>query len=737
MDNRAYQYGDVVLRPASDADQVNLRRWRNLPEVRNAMLTNHAISEAEHQRWWQKTRSDVSRRWYLCEVDGLVKAVLNYYDLDEAGGDGWWGFYFTDNLSGGEERLRLWLELEDIAIRHAFDALGCRRLLCETLAFNDSVLAVHRRSGFKQIEERMVQRNGKNESVIVMALSNPVATSSFSNGERQVTTAFFGSANWDIFGDIFRQQFHAYVGYPPSVVSVPFGQYALLINDPESIIYQQSIQLFGFFERFEDLLLDPMESFEPSDIDEIEQRFHSYLDTIETARSKLSGTFWVLGMASLQALPGIASREAKRLVGVFNRRLQSLCDGLPDCFFVPIEEMLAQHGRERSVPGKYWFLGRYPFSYEFSQQLANACIGQYLLQQGLTRRLLILDLDNTLWQGVIGDDGIDGIELSGDFPGNQYRTFQSYLKLLKENGIVLALCSKNTESIALQAIDEHPGMRLRRSDFVTWRINWRPKPENIQAIADELGLGLASVCFIDDSAYEREEVRQALPQVLVPEMPDNIEEWPYFLNALPQLTIGLPTDEDRKRAAQYQARAAIEQERSNHQSREAFLCSLSMQVRFTLLSPLNRQRVLQLLAKTNQFNTTTRRHGEADLERLTNEGAKILAVSLSDRFSDEEIIGVLILSFSQNVAEIDSLLLSCRVLGRDVEKAMLYEAERRTREAGSSLLEGEIIETPRNQPVRTLYSDNGFVGIGRNRYRLDLLGPESYCQLPKWLAIID
>lgn len=750
------------LRPMTDADLPLVLSWRNLLEVRRNMFTTHEISWAEHSAWWEKVKADPLRRWYVYCEGGKPLGVVNYYDINQASGECYWGFYMGPSSSmGGRNRLSVWLDLEREAAAHAFSALACRRLLCETMAFNTPVLRIHEKFGFRKVKEFQRSRDGDPEGVILMALnatdfakasaartggipetaeSKPVDPAS--PPRKAVRVAFLGSSNWDLIARDFASQYPALVKDTVEIVPVPFGQYRTCLFDESSALRASPVDFAIFCERFEDLFDTAFSVFDPSLGEAVVAHLEDYLSLVEKARTLLAGRFLVLDLAplkpyssSLQDAP-YRSESQRGFVETLNLALRDRLEKLPDTHVLSLSSMLETFGSRNADPGKYWYLGRMAFSGSFGKFLNVRLIGAMMSMQGRTARAIVLDLDNTLWGGVIGDDGIQGIQLGTDFPGNVFLEFQNAALALKRRGIALAICSKNTEAVVVDAFDRHPGMRLKMSDFVAIRINWESKASNILGLAEELGLGLSSICFVDDSPYERDAVRRALPDLLVPEMPEDNSLWPAFLLGLPHFSFLRLTGEDLKRAEQYKTRAKINSDSRSFENKEAFWRSLEMKLYFHRLGDVNMKRTVQLLAKTNQFNATTRRHGEMDLSRLAAEGAEVIPIGLSDKYSRPEIIGVIILAYPEskaNPVRIETFLLSCRVLGRSVETGILGWVGARTRARGYGLLEGEFIETPRNQPAAAVYPSHGFEPMGGGKYRLSLDGKAP--KLPGWFQV--
>jgi FkbH-like protein len=332
-------------------------------------------------------------------------------------------------------------------------------------------------------------------------------------------------------------------------------------------------------------------------------------------------------------------------------------------------------------------------------------------RRGESKKCLVLDLDNTLWGGVIGDDGIHGIELGqGSALGEGYSALQAYVKDLARRGVILAVCSKNTESIAIEAFEIHPEMLLKRSDIACFIANWSDKPSNLRAIAGSLNIGLDSLVLLDDNPAERALVRVALPSVAVPEVTDDPIS---MVNALADggyFESTAITEDDLTRTEQYQlgqARAALQASSTDISS---YLAELKMTLLWRRFDSVGMKRIVQLINKTNQFNVRTRRYSEEEVAAvMAMDGSLGLQLRLIDRFGDNGIIAVCIGKLQgEATLFLDSWLMSCRVLGRQVEQATLNLIVDRAREMGAKRLVGEFIPTKKNQIVGDLFSKLGF-----------------------------
>lgn len=356
---------------------------------------------------------------------------------------------------------------------------------------------------------------------------------------------------------------------------------------------------------------------------------------------------------------------------------------------------------------------------------------------GKARRCLVLDLDNTLWGGVIGDLGAEGIALGqGSATGEAFLALQSYVARLRERGVVLAVCSKNDHAVARSAFDCHPEMLLAYEDIACFTANWQDKATNLRAISRTLNLGLDSFVFVDDNPAERDIVRRELPEVAVPELPDDVSLYPFTIAAAGYFETAALTAEDFDRAGDYAAASLRSAAAEGVVTDMAgYLASLAMQLTCKPVGPFEQARAAQLINKSNQFNLTTRRRSEGELAELVGRSdADVLAFRLRDKFGDSGLVSVVILrpdpALPPGDLLIDTWLMSCRVLGRGVEQAVLGVLAGIARNRGCDALVGEYRPTERNRMVERHYPDLGFVPLdmaqadqGCRFWRLDLSDP--------------
>jgi FkbH-like protein len=347
---------------------------------------------------------------------------------------------------------------------------------------------------------------------------------------------------------------------------------------------------------------------------------------------------------------------------------------------------------------------------------------------GRSYKCLVLDLDNTVWGGVIGDDGLEGIVIGQGSPlGEAYTAFQNYARELSRRGIILAVCSKNDEANAVEPFEKHPEMVLKRGDIACFIANWSDKASNIRAIAKDLNIGLDSLVFIDDNPFERNLVRQELPMVAVPEVEDDPTYYPRALSDAGYFEGIAVTDEDRERSGQYQGNRAREALKSSVTDLDSYLRGLEMQLVWRPFDKIGLQRTVQLINKSNQFNLTTRRYTEEDVLAVMDDPSAFgLQLRLIDRFGDNGVIAIIIGRLRDDGdLYIDTWLMSCRVLGRQVEPTTLNLIAAQAKLLGARRLIGEYIPTKKNGMVKEHYQKLGFADTrsddaGGNISSLDL-----------------
>ncbi len=414
-------------------------------------------------------------------------------------------------------------------------------------------------------------------------------------------------------------------------------------------------------------------------------------------------------------------------IAAANDALAQACRDQAGAWVVDVEALAGRLGKDAWTEPKMAFLARMEISRPGMEALARETMRFLRALTGRMRKALVLDLDNTLWGGIIGEDGLPGIRLGDAPPGNAYAAFQRRLKALQRRGVLLAINSRNNPEDAIEALETHPEMMLRPDDFAAMRINWKSKVENIREIARELNLGLDALAFWDDDPAERERMRAMVPEVLTIEVPRDPALYERTLAQTTDFDALALTDEDRARGRMMAEGRARGVARARFETEEDFLRSL--EIRATVAAPdaVTLPRFAQLTARTNQFNLTTRRATEADLAGRIASG-RVLARGLrvSDRFGDEGWVGFALFEREGDGASLDTFLLSCRVIGRRVEHAFLAACLADLRAAGVRRVEASYRPTHKNALCEGFLSEAGFSRTGETQdevaYALDLTG---------------
>lgn len=373
-----------------------------------------------------------------------------------------------------------------------------------------------------------------------------------------------------------------------------------------------------------------------------------------------------------------------------------------------------------------WFSGKFPFAHEVVPLYADHVCRLLMAARGKARKCLVLDLDNTLWGGVIGDDGLSGIVIGqGNPAGEAHLALQAAAMTLRKRGIILAVSSKNDEAVARNVFQQHPDMLLREEHIAVFQANWQDKASNLKAIAETLNIGLDSLVFVDDNPAERQQVRLALPMVAVPELPQQPDHYASLLLAAGYFEALQFTADDRVRAEQYQANAARQAVLGDASNLGAYLESLEMRASIAPFDEVGNPRITQLINKTNQFNLTTERYTELEVTAIASDPDRLgLQIRLSDRFGDNGMISVIVCDTGAADWTITTWLMSCRVLNRKVEAAVLDVLAEVAKRRGAHSLLGIYRPSDRNSMVSEHYPALGFQPIGNEgaqlRWRLDL-----------------
>jgi FkbH-like protein len=388
-------------------------------------------------------------------------------------------------------------------------------------------------------------------------------------------------------------------------------------------------------------------------------------------------------------------------------------DRLPDTHLCDLDDAVATCGRNEFFDPRLWYSTRFPFGVHGAQEVVRRFMAYPLVALRSTVKCIVLDGDNTLWGGVLGEDGLDGVSLGPDYPGSVYTAFQRRLAAFRERGILLALCTRNDPGDVERLLQRHPHAVLRAEHFAAVSAGWGSKPEGVTTIARDLNIGLDAVVYVDDSPQECHEVELSLPQVEVVATPTRLVDLPACLDDLPRLEVITLTDEDRRRQELYAQERVRRNSIREGGSAAKHLAGLDMRMTIAIDERAAAGRVAQLTQRTNQFNLTTRRYSENEILALVDDDAVLVAhCSLRDIFGDSGIVGVAIVrSEAGGVAEFDTFLLSCRVIGRMAETAFLAGVLDRLAARDVTRVRGRYLPTPKNHLVEDFWTRHGFADV--------------------------
>lgn len=493
----------------------------------------------------------------------------------------------------------------------------------------------------------------------------------------------------------------------------PFGSFVNEALDPQSETHQRrndvvvlalDYRAFGFTScpgnaaRAEELVDAAIQT-----VQQLAQAFQTANGALVVVQTLVPPAATLFGSLDCQ-LPGTLNWMVER----FNQQLRAARTA--GTVLLDTAQLAASIGLDQWHDPIQWNIGKFPFSHDVVPLYADALCRTVMAAKGKAKKCLVLDLDNTLWGGVIGDDGMTGIVLGqGDAVGEAFLEIQRTALALRERGVVLAVSSKNDEAVARQVFREHPDMLLREEHIAVFQANWKDKASNLRAIADTLCIDVSALVFLDDNPAERQQVRLALPEVGVPELPAAPEYYPAMLLAGGYFESVQFTDEDRVRASQYQENAARTVALGAASDMGAYLESLEMVAHVSRFDEAGRTRITQLINKTNQFNLTTRRYTEAEVSAFeTDRNVLGLQIRLQDRFGDNGMISVVICKREGERLLIDTWLMSCRVLNRRLEEQVLNIVCEAARAQGIRELVGEYRPTAKNGMVKDHYRKLGF-----------------------------
>lgn len=520
-------------------------------------------------------------------------------------------------------------------------------------------------------------------------------------------------------------------GFKLEAYLAPFNTWRQEAMDPNSGLYTFRPDVVWFFLTARDLLLPNLTG---ADKNEIDAAVVAAVSDVSSAVQQVSSRLPALIIVNNAEAPNVRVFGNYEGTAPWSRATLIHCYNLAIPQAIPLgsaifdlDHQASSFGLNHWEDSRLWFHSKHPFALDATGPVAFE--GAHLLSsaRGRMRKCLVLDLDNTLWGGVIGDDGVNGIRIGSDCGavGEAFAAFQTYLKELSSRGVALAVCSKNEMDLATEPFREHKGMVLSLDDFVVFRANWDNKADNLRSIAAEINIGLDALVFVDDNPAERALIRAELPQIAVPEMPPDPADYIRTLASGAWFeTLGF-TNEDRQRTRSYRENAVRHATKEQATDLNAYLQNLEMAASWGAADTTKLPRIAQLINKTNQFHLTTTRYPEAELSALASDAnAWVGWFTLRDRFGDHGLIAVVVLRFSEETALIDTWTMSCRVFSRGMEDFIFAVLWKVAKNHGSRWLEGRYLPTMKNGIVADLYARLGGTLVEsldkEKRWRFDL-----------------
>ena len=528
-----------------------------------------------------------------------------------------------------------------------------------------------------------------------------------------------------------------------------FDVYTQEILDPKSSLYAFKPDAVILAAHTADTTPDLWENFadqSPTSVQAAIERVSKHFDHLISVFRSNSSAHLILHSLQLpcQTATGILDSfsvpSQRNAIESINNAFGKKASETNNVYILDNNAMIARRGEVQWEDRRKWLSVRMPISAGELIHLAAEWMRFIHPITGKVCKAIAIDLDNTLWGGVIGEDGIEGIKVGSDYKGGAWRDVQRALLDLYHRGIILTLCSKNNPNEAMEAIEKHPGMLLRASHFSAVRINWIDKATNIRDIAKELNIGVDAVAFLDDNPVERDWVRRNLPDVTVIALPHDPMGFASALRDCPVFERLALSVEDRERGKMYAEQRLRNELQQSAGSIEDFYRSLKMKVSISPVNSLSIGRAAQLTQKTNQFNLTTRRYTEEQVSAmLQSPHYAVLTIRVVDRFGDNGIVGLAMTKTTGDVCEIDNFLLSCRVIGRTIETAFLATIAHAAQKSGATKLVGQFVPSKKNAPAVEFYAAHGFIkthecDVGSN-WALPL--PNKELSIPTWIEIIS
>ena len=533
-----------------------------------------------------------------------------------------------------------------------------------------------------------------------------------------------------VLSNIVNTQLNEILEYALRIENIPAqvqsGNYDNIVQG--SLQYKDSKAIIIFWElcNLKDGLQYKVQLFDDDRFDEILNKTKSEIDLVlknlQDSTLVLFNKFTSLPFSNVNIIRNNLDKLALQLNQYLEERI------LANIRLVDIEKVIYKVGLEKSLDMRYYYSSKALYTVDFFKSYANYVKPFFMSANGKSKKALIFDCDNTLWKGILGEDGFDNIKMTPETKeGEIFYEIQKLALDLNNQGILIGLCSKNNPGDVDEVIKFHPGMQLREDHIAINKSNWNDKVSNLKEMANELNIGLDSIVFVDDSSFEVNLVREQLPEITVLQVPERLYEYPYMLRENIGLFYNLSfTDEDRKKTEMYKHQVKRENVKEEFSDIEDYLASLELKMTIYQDDEEIIPRMSQMSQKTNQFNLKTKRYTESDIKNyIISEDSKVIAFSVSDKYGDSGITGLCILDIDDSIqtAEIDTYLMSCRIIGRNIEYAFMDYLITLIERNKINIVQAKYIKTQKNEQVKDFYNNCGFNLIDRNEsertYELD------------------
>lgn len=535
----------------------------------------------------------------------------------------------------------------------------------------------------------------------------------------------------------------------PEIYVAGYNQYQQQILNYESELYKFNPEILILAVRQQELCPKLVDSFLELSSEEINNEISNVLNTFQSLLDtfrKNSNARVIVHNFDIPAFPAVGILDYQYEMGQentfrkINERLVEILKKHRDIYLFDYNRLTSLVGKLNWHDERLWFLAKAPISGKNLIYLAKEYMRFIKPMKGLNRKCLVLDLDNTLWGGILEEDGIEGIKLGFNFPGNIFLNFQKEILKLYSKGIILAINSRNIQEDVIGVLERHPYMLLRKKHFSAMRINSQSKDQNMKELADELNIGLDSLVFFDDNPIERELIKQSLPEVLTVDVPEDPSLFSDTLKSLSDFEILNFCEEDKRKGQLYQTQIARKELMQKSKSIEDFYRSLKMKVDIRLADKFAIPRLSQMTQKTNQFNLTTKRYSENEISSFYNsKDSRVYYLRLIDKFSDNGIVSLIIIKINGTIWEIDTFLMSCRVLQRTIEDAFMAFIFDEAKKNNVKYLIGRYILTKKNCLVKNLYKKYGFKCVSQSNneaiWRLEV--KKVNLKKPDWITVFS